>query len=317
MPMARASPSDPAGTANRRRCRAGSCRYTASRPARRAASIPSSATDRLLVPSGEVEHGRQVGVDPEQLVEVAELLGHRARLAQHRDRVLGVGAPAQRDAERRRRVQLRRACRRRATPRHPDARRGPASRPRRRCRRASASGPARHARSRALARRGARHELHGTTPRGQRALEVAGAAKELAEPIVDEAEPSPVPARIRAGDRGLEVGRGPERAARPNAASAARTPRSATVVDVSTPPGVPAAPARPDRPARRTRLASVVPRTAIASSSAASSSAGASTAAAASAAAGRHPGRDRVVGEQVVVHRRERIVARRRAMAAW
>jgi hypothetical protein len=58
------------------------------------------------VAAGQVEHGREVGVHPEQLVEVALLLGHAAGVGEHRDGALRVGAPAQRDAERGRGVQL-------------------------------------------------------------------------------------------------------------------------------------------------------------------------------------------------------------------
>ena len=61
--------------------------------------------DRLLPPADEVEDRREVRVDPEQLVVVAGILGaSAARLAQERDAGLGIVAPAERHAERRRRV---------------------------------------------------------------------------------------------------------------------------------------------------------------------------------------------------------------------
>ena len=73
------------------------------RPPRRLDALVRDV-DRLLAPADEVEDRREVGVDPEQLVVVAHLLGQAERLAQERDACLGVLAPAERHAERRRRV---------------------------------------------------------------------------------------------------------------------------------------------------------------------------------------------------------------------
>jgi hypothetical protein len=54
----------------------------------------------------DIEHRGQVGVDPEALIEVAELDRHPARLVQQPDPILGVASPAKGDGQRGCRVRL-------------------------------------------------------------------------------------------------------------------------------------------------------------------------------------------------------------------
>src|SRR4029079_12890175 len=86
---------------------------TASRPARRAASIPAAPAPTAspprpracaprrgdadcLAPAAEkMEDRGEVGVDAEQLVEVAAGLGHRQGLAEQHHRLLRIATPAE------------------------------------------------------------------------------------------------------------------------------------------------------------------------------------------------------------------------------
>ena len=161
--------------------------------------------DGFLVPAGQLEDRGQVGVDAEELVEVAELLGHRPSVGQHRQGRLRVGPPAERDPERRRGVQLPAARRRIARPGDPDrvAREsiglGERAFEHEHLRQSGDDGRARRGR-----RRG--NEIDCTTPGGERALRVPGDPAELGQPVVDETEPDPVAASVRGCDRRIEVG---------------------------------------------------------------------------------------------------------------
>ena len=102
--------------------------------------------DRLVAPAEQIQDRGQVGVHAEQIVEMAELRGLVARLAQHPDGRLGVFAPGVGDGQGARRVQQLLAGVVADGRGHVDGVLGVALAPRRRRPRASGTGPARRER---------------------------------------------------------------------------------------------------------------------------------------------------------------------------
>ena len=153
--------------------------------------------DRLGPAADEVEHGGQVGSDPEEGIGIVELARHALGFAEQLDRFRRVLAPGEGHRERRRGVHL-------LGPRDGIARTGHLDR---------VSGEALGIRKdavehlelgqcgddgRALGGRLAGDELYGASRGQHRAGRIAAGAPDVRQAFVQQAEPNAVPARIQA-----------------------------------------------------------------------------------------------------------------------
>ena len=160
----------------------------------------------------EVQHGRQVGVHPEQFVEVADRLGHVQRFAQHRHGSVRIRAPTERNPEGRGGMEFPGNGRRAARPRHPDGVTGEAFRVRECALEHAQLSQAREDGSARRRWRG-RDEIDGSSSCRERPFGVAGHPSELSEAVMDESEAGPITAGVGGADGSLEVGGGADRAA--------------------------------------------------------------------------------------------------------
>ena len=166
--------------------------------------------DRLGPSTDEVQHGGQVGRDPEQRVRVAEGPGATLRLAQQLDGALRVAAPGHRHPERGGGVDILGERDGIARPRDADRLTGEALRFGERAVEHLDLGQAGDD-GRPFRRIPTRDELDGSTGRLGGALRIARRPKDVGEPILQQAEANPIPAPVQGAHRRLQVGGRPRR----------------------------------------------------------------------------------------------------------
>ena len=150
-------------------------------------------------------------MDAEQLIEVAESLGHRTCLGQGGQGRFRVGPPAERHAERGRRVQLPAPGGWIAGAGDADRLASQLLRLRERPLEHQELRQARHD-GRAGDRRRRRDEIDGAASCRERALGIAGRSPELGQTVVQQPEPDAVAAAVRRADGRVEIGSRSDRA---------------------------------------------------------------------------------------------------------